>query len=198
MRGRYLWGPTSDTYPTIHQPRKNRILSLAARLLSNPTMPRPKVHPSNRQRAAEACNFCRMSKKRCSATVPCTACVKRGIEDTCKLTRTPKGPGTLGVSEACFALSPPVSKPSKDRVVKPTTPHVAAARHKRNASNDWSSQLSTSLPSSGSTFSIPQDDGLKERRSSSFGTEFQPRMLLNSSGDRSMFSLTAIQMRAVY
>lgn len=54
-------------------------------------MPRPRVHPSQRQRAAEACNFCRASKKRCSATVPCTACTKRGIESSCYLTHKPWG-----------------------------------------------------------------------------------------------------------
>ncbi|KAM3442772.1 hypothetical protein MY4824_000913 [Beauveria thailandica] len=53
-------------------------------------MPRPKVHPSQRKRAAEACNFCRMSKKKCSATVPCTACQRRGIGHTCHLTRSPR------------------------------------------------------------------------------------------------------------
>jgi hypothetical protein len=54
-------------------------------------MPRPKVHPSQRQRAAEACNFCRNSKKRCSATVPCTACQRRGIGASCYLTHQPRG-----------------------------------------------------------------------------------------------------------
>ncbi|KAM0262170.1 hypothetical protein ACHAQJ_001913 [Trichoderma viride] len=54
-------------------------------------MPRPKVHPSQRQRAAEACNFCRTSKKRCSATVPCTACQRRGIGASCYLTYRPRG-----------------------------------------------------------------------------------------------------------
>ncbi|OAA45957.1 Fungal specific transcription factor [Beauveria brongniartii RCEF 3172] len=53
-------------------------------------MPRPKVHPSQRKRAAEACNFCRMSKKKCSATVPCTACQRRGIGHTCHLTQSPR------------------------------------------------------------------------------------------------------------
>ncbi|EJP70997.1 Zn(II)2Cys6 transcription factor [Beauveria bassiana ARSEF 2860] len=53
-------------------------------------MPRPKVHPSQRKRAAEACNFCRMSKKKCSATVPCTACQRRGIGHTCYLTHSPR------------------------------------------------------------------------------------------------------------
>lgn len=48
-------------------------------------MPRPKVHPSQRRRVVEACAFCRASKKRCSGTVPCTACKRRGIESQCSL-----------------------------------------------------------------------------------------------------------------
>lgn len=53
-------------------------------------MPRPKVLPSQRKRAAEACSFCRTSKKKCSATVPCTACQRRGIGHTCYLTNSPR------------------------------------------------------------------------------------------------------------
>lgn len=48
-------------------------------------MPRPRVPLSQRQRAAVACHLCRASKKRCSATVPCTNCVNRGRADSCYL-----------------------------------------------------------------------------------------------------------------
>lgn len=53
-------------------------------------MGRPKLHPDDRKRVTEACNACRVSKKRCSATVPCTHCLKRGIGDTCFLTHQPR------------------------------------------------------------------------------------------------------------
>ncbi|ATY64916.1 Fungal specific transcription factor [Cordyceps militaris] len=59
-------------------------------------MPRPKVHPSQRKRTAEACNSCRLSKKRCSATVPCTACQRRGIGHTCYLTQSPRAARSTG------------------------------------------------------------------------------------------------------
>lgn len=49
-------------------------------------MPRPKVLPSQRQRAVEACNACRSTKKRCSGNVPCTLCQRRGLQDSCYLT----------------------------------------------------------------------------------------------------------------
>ena len=54
-------------------------------------MPRPRVPLSQRQRAVGACNFCRSSKKRCSATVPCTACVRRGRADSCYLPHSNRG-----------------------------------------------------------------------------------------------------------
>ncbi|XHG04149.1 hypothetical protein AWENTII_007429 [Aspergillus wentii] len=46
-------------------------------------MPRPKVHPSNRLRAFEACLFCRTSKKRCTGSFPCPNCIHRGRADSC-------------------------------------------------------------------------------------------------------------------
>lgn len=54
-------------------------------------MPRPKVHPSMRQRASEACNSCREAKKRCSGTAPCTHCLRRGTGDTCFISHRPRG-----------------------------------------------------------------------------------------------------------
>lgn len=78
-------------------------------------MPRPKVHPSQRQRAAEACNFCRASKKRCSATVPCTACQRRGIGDSCHLTHRPRG----------FRAAPlPLPHPPRTRASAPAPEQV--------------------------------------------------------------------------
>lgn len=55
-------------------------------------MPRPKVPLSQRQRAVGACNFCRSSKKRCSGTVPCAACVRRGRSDSCFLPHSHRRP----------------------------------------------------------------------------------------------------------
>lgn len=54
-------------------------------------MPRPKVHDSQRQRAAEACSFCRESKKKCSGKAPCTQCQRRGLEQECTITYLPRG-----------------------------------------------------------------------------------------------------------
>lgn len=53
-------------------------------------MPRPRLLPSQRQRAAEACKFCRDSKKRCSGTAPCSHCLRRGIGGECYITPRPR------------------------------------------------------------------------------------------------------------
>ncbi|KAH7149193.1 hypothetical protein B0J13DRAFT_606369 [Dactylonectria estremocensis] len=82
-------------------------------------MPRPRVHPSQRQRAAEACNFCRASKKRCSATVPCTACTKRGIEASCYLTHRPWGSRRNTDAAASSPRQDPGRRRSQDPVAGP-------------------------------------------------------------------------------
>ena len=51
-------------------------------------MPRPKVDPSKRRRVAEACTYCRASKRRCSAVLPCTNCVERGRATYCTAEKT--------------------------------------------------------------------------------------------------------------
>lgn len=89
-------------------------------------MPRPKVHPSQRKRAAEACNFCRMSKKKCSATVPCTACQSRGIGHTCYLTNSPR---------ASRSAARRIQRPLGDGSPYEDTP--GAARRASAADTDW-------------------------------------------------------------
>ncbi|KIV95395.1 hypothetical protein PV10_03059 [Exophiala mesophila] len=46
-------------------------------------MPRPKVRPEDRQRAAKACLTCKASKKRCDAQLPCSNCVRRNKHSQC-------------------------------------------------------------------------------------------------------------------
>ncbi|KAJ8069971.1 hypothetical protein OCU04_000377 [Sclerotinia nivalis] len=47
-------------------------------------MPRPRVHPDKRARAARACIRCKGSKKRCDAKLPCTSCVTQGRTNSCR------------------------------------------------------------------------------------------------------------------
>ncbi|OIW34815.1 hypothetical protein CONLIGDRAFT_688771 [Coniochaeta ligniaria NRRL 30616] len=97
-------------------------------------MPRPKVHPNERRRAVKACGFCRASKKRCSGTVPCTACRRRGMSSSCSF-----GHASIG-----------------------TETTANAQRVNRDAGG-------------GRSFGA---------RTTSFGAESRPRMLLNRRGDR--------------
>lgn len=53
-------------------------------------MPRPKVKPQDRQRSARACDACKASKKRCDANQPCRLCLKKGTQDSCTFTPTPR------------------------------------------------------------------------------------------------------------
>lgn len=46
-------------------------------------MPRPKVRPEDRQRAAKACLPCKFSKKRCDAQLPCAHCTRRNNASAC-------------------------------------------------------------------------------------------------------------------
>lgn len=46
-------------------------------------MPRPRVRPEERQRAAKACLPCKSSKKRCDAQQPCSNCVRRRAMSSC-------------------------------------------------------------------------------------------------------------------
>jgi hypothetical protein len=59
-------------------------------------MPRPKVHPANSQRAAEACSHCKASKKECTGTFPCLHCIQRGHPESCvRVQRKPPPPWTI-------------------------------------------------------------------------------------------------------
>ncbi|PHH72546.1 hypothetical protein CDD82_5926 [Ophiocordyceps australis] len=61
-------------------------------------MPRPRLLPSQRQRAAEACQACRHFKKKCSGTAPCHHCLRRGIAAQCHITFARRGSRAVGLS----------------------------------------------------------------------------------------------------
>lgn len=164
-------------------------------------MARPKVHPNNRKRATEACNFCRSSKKRCSATVPCTACLRRGIADTCFLTYQPR----RASHNSSARLQPPETQHGS------TTIHVGG-NSKDNAVGGEEASASTSAnlnqnnvePSqiacigqgqSSPTLEPPCDHTSTACHASSSGSitssnavESHSRMLLNRRGDRGTYA----------
>jgi hypothetical protein len=180
------------------------------------TMPRPKVHPSQRQRAAEACNFCRASKKRCSATVPCTACKKRGIEASCYLTHKPWG--TRRTRENLHARAHNGSNPATAPSVTTTSTDSGSSSTRQNLLPDDSEpghqqQRHASLPPEATPLWSPassrneagddyrplspsesrvdspgevQSNATSSSRKLSFGHDPHARMLLNLRGNRGM------------
>lgn len=83
----------ASTLTLLHQHRRLKRDAPPSRniFLAQGTMPRPKLLPSQRQRAAEACNLCREAKRRCSGTTPCTHCLRRGMASSCTMTCRPRG-----------------------------------------------------------------------------------------------------------
>lgn len=163
-------------------------------------MPRPKVHPSQRKRAAEACSFCRMSKKKCSATAPCTACQRRGIGHTCYITNSPRAPRS--------AARQSLSQLSDSSPHNPTARIPNTTRHGSGNEGDWSpSESRTWVPTqitpqdayqpispSDSRTAVTDSNAVEANRSPSqhvsqqeppaLGQESHARMLLNLRGER--------------
>lgn len=174
-------------------------------------MPRPRVHPSQRQRAAEACNFCRASKKRCSATVPCTACTKRGIESSCYLTHKPWG-SRRNTDTAVSPRQNPATGPlvassagsssTQNRPIRSGPPPHEAGRGQRHASMPpaaspaWGRSPGSSRndaeeyrPISPSESRVDSLDAVQSTASGStrklsFSRDPHARMLLNLRGNR--------------
>lgn len=92
-----------------------------------PAMPRPRVHPDKRARAARACVPCKSSKKRCDANLPCFSCVTKGRTDSCR-----------------YPPSSPLSSPSprRQRISGHSLNHVT-----RNVNSPTLTQIRSGQPS---------------------------------------------------
>lgn len=90
-------------------------------------MPRPRVHPDKRARAARACVPCKSSKKRCDANLPCLSCVTKGRTDSCR-----------------YPPSSPLSSPSprRQRISGQSLNHVT-----RNVNSPTLTQIRSGQPS---------------------------------------------------
>ncbi|KAF5501750.1 Filamentous growth regulator 27 [Colletotrichum siamense] len=116
-------------------------------------MPRPKVPESLRQRAAEACSFCREAKKRCSGTAPCTQCVRRGLERDCCMTELPRGSRTRKISKSSAGGGTRRSRatPALDNesiTVSVSSPVSPRDRSRRSVNGAGQRQLRLSPPAS--------------------------------------------------
>jgi hypothetical protein len=130
-------------------------------------MPRPIVPAHQRQRAAEACNLCRETKKRCSGSAPCTQCVRRGLESQCFITYAPRGSRTRARAERAAAAN---SVTSTGRTSSISTQSV-----QQNIETEESYRPLSPSHSQ-------QDDDKDSQADASSATN--PRMLLNSRGER--------------
>lgn len=130
-------------------------------------MPRPRVPPSQRRRAAEACSFCRETKKKCSGTAPCSYCLRRGIGSQCIITPRPRGSRSKTPTDAFTTTASLLADP---RMGAECGSSEEAKRLESGAS---------SFPSSDSRLSLGGGDSANPH----------PRMLLNSRGERGGFSV---------
>ncbi|KAF4454887.1 hypothetical protein F53441_2680 [Fusarium austroafricanum] len=132
-------------------------------------MPRPIVPAHQRQRAAEACNLCRETKKRCSGSAPCTQCVRRGLEGQCFITYAPRGSRTRARAEAARAAA-------AAGVNSTTTEQMSTSSVQSSQLNETDEGYRPLSPSHSQ-----QDD---EKDSQEASATNPPRMLLNSRGER--------------
>ncbi|KAH6672650.1 putative fungal-specific transcription factor [Plectosphaerella plurivora] len=151
-------------------------------------MPRPKLLPSQRQRAAEACNLCREAKRRCSGTTPCAHCVRRGTASSCTMTFRPRGSRSTGAgSDGGSTGTRRIDASRTD------DPARAAARppgpRRREDGNDATPEMfrpispSESRPEQDTTpTDSQQTSSLPNQNLASMSPH--PRMLLNRRGER--------------
>lgn len=157
-----------------------------------PAMPRPRVLPSQRRRTAEACNFCREVKKKCSGTVPCVHCLRRGIGSQCCIPLRPRG-----ARQGVPAAAPPVTPgpPLRDRDLRPPSSSPPDGEHDGFASGEVGPGEDFCPPSpSESRRSVDvsgNPTGARTPRSSGPAASSSPtvanlhsRMLLNMRGER--------------
>ncbi|PNS21552.1 Regulator of drug sensitivity 2 [Sphaceloma murrayae] len=132
-------------------------------------MPRPKVDPNKRLRAAEACTYCQSTKKRCSAIVPCSNCVRKGRAHQCTLA---KGKGDAYAPASRIATQRPRQRTSRAPSSVSIVP-VDSLLSNASLSPAATTATNQSRPSAAGAVSSPD---------ASHRT--QPRILQGSQGER--------------
>lgn len=165
-------------------------------------MPRPRLLPSQRRRAAEACNFCRDAKKKCSGTAPCTHCLRRGIGAQCTITLRRRGSRGAHSGDAP-SHDEAESQPSASKAPSRNESGIGSNRVNHRGSsiyNGTEAAESTSKDTGNATFrplspsdsrlglSMPEssDEPRRHRTSDASSVSGNPhsRMLLNLRGER--------------
>lgn len=131
-------------------------------------MPRPRVHPDKRARAAKACVPCKNSKKRCDADLPCSLCVTKGRSVLCQYplsssmpTTSPRRISQWASENSSDRVSRNLESPNPARlrtglhssvegnIDQPSQEVLAApAQHPRQLSNTWTPSERTITPTS--------------------------------------------------
>lgn len=162
-------------------------------------MPRPKIHDSQRRRAAEACSTCRESKKKCSGTAPCTQCQRRGLSQQCFITYLPRGfrstkshagrplrnpPPQAFAAPASARSATTVGLSSSMNMIGPQSEQDAAARKEPSGPLSPSESREGNEESIATTRMTTRGSAAKEVHLETPG----PRMLLSSHGERGLNS----------
>lgn len=166
-------------------------------------MPRAKVQDSQRQRAAEACSYCRETKKRCTGTAPCGQCQRRGRSDECFITYLPRGFRSKEKQKAIEAGRRRNDSVSQASVVSPQNTIASgppAASHVRAPSGDVApTSMDTFRPLSPTESREDNDESASCIALAPAGAELSggqaaakdssvaglgPRMLLNCHGEK--------------
>jgi len=132
-------------------------------------MPRPKVRPADRQRAAKACTFCKASKKRCDANLPCLLCVQKGRAASCTY------PDSSSIRRWEVGRSPRVQQSPNVRPETSSTQGSLASPRRPVEQVLQQSDFQTLGPST--------RESLAETRESSPQCTQRPTMLLSSRGE---------------
>ncbi|XWW99831.1 hypothetical protein V2A60_007844 [Cordyceps javanica] len=140
-------------------------------------MPRPKVHPSQRKRAAEACNFCRMSKKNPRASRSAARKAQEPLGTGSPVTKTPTAARRSSGADTEWPLDdsgrswlphqPPL--PVQQEAYQPISP--SESRTAATDTNNLEVHLSPLR-------------NVAQRETQALGSESHARMLLNLRGER--------------
>ena len=154
-------------------------------------MPRPRLLPGQRRRAAEACSFCREAKKKCSGTAPCSHCLRRGIAAQCSISCRPRGlrhggglgSGSVRGPPAPARTPPPREEPPDEQSA--VSPLTTRGRHRPAPGSDHGGDFCPPSPTlSRQSAAITAGAHRHSDASSMSAANPHARMLLNLRGER--------------
>lgn len=159
-------------------------------------MPRRPVNPRDRQRVIQACDLCRISKKRCDGRLPCNVCIKKNNDASCHYKAGRREcPTSRNNTNDVLTPNPQVALKNRSNIGGILSPNSSwgvrepSSEPLENAGNFSCSAAGQQLSSSG------LDDDT--RSSGDEQTEQPPVMLSSTSGEKGQFysfTLHSIQL----